>query len=117
MLKPRIRKPHMVTESNLKKKIIKIHTSITTTFADICEDPELKARIAALRTEQEVRARADQQKNRRQSGSTNTRTHSIRRNSTRDKGQISKMQIKNEALVGIQNVNRPDPPIQRIQVK
>jgi len=70
---------------------------------DICEDPELKARIAALRTEQEVRARADQQKNRRQSGSTNTRTHSIRRNSTRDKGQISKMQIKNEALVGIQN--------------
>jgi len=70
---------------------------------DICEDPELKSRIAALRTEQEVRARADQHKNRRQSGSANTRTHSIRRNSTRDKGQISKKQIKNEAIMGIQN--------------
>jgi len=72
---------------------------------DICEDLELKARIAALRTEQEVRARADQQKNRRQSGSTNTRTHSIRRNSTRDKSQISKKQIKDEALARIQNDN------------
>ncbi|KAI9559342.1 putative protein phosphatase 1 regulatory subunit 16A isoform X4 [Daphnia sinensis] len=66
---------------------------------DICEDPEMKARIAALRTEQESRARAGNQKTKRsQSTSTNTRTHSIRRNSTRDKGQISKRQIKNEAI-------------------
>lgn len=70
---------------------------------DICEDPELKTRIATLRTEQEIRARADHQKNRRpQSSSANTRTHSIRRNSTRDKGLTSKKQIKNEAIIGIQ---------------
>ena len=72
---------------------------------DICEDPELKNRIAALRTEQEIRARADHQKNRRpQSTAANTRTHSIRRNSTRDKGLTSKKQIKNEAIIGIQIV-------------
>ena len=72
---------------------------------DICEDPELKARIAALRSEQESRARAGNQKTRRsQSTSTNTRTHSIRRNSTRDKGQISKRQIKNEAIFLLQDV-------------
>lgn len=66
----------------------------------------MKSRIAALRSEQENRARADnQKKGRSQSGTTNTRTHSIRRNSTRDKGQISKKQIKNEAIFGIQNVN------------
>lgn len=65
----------------------------------------MKARIAALRTEQESRARAGSQKTRRsQSSSTNTRTHSIRRNSTRDKGQISKRQIKNEAIFVIQDV-------------
>jgi hypothetical protein len=66
----------------------------------------MKSRIAALRSEQENRARADnQKKGRSQSGTTNTRTHSIRRNSTRDKGQISKKQIKNEAIFGIQNLN------------
>lgn len=75
---------------------------------DICEDPEMKSRIAALRSEQENRARADhQKKGRSQSGTTNTRTHSIRRNSTRDKGQISKKQIKNEAIFGIQNDENP----------
>lgn len=72
---------------------------------DICEDPEMKSRIAALRTEQESRARAGNHKSRRsQSSSTNTRTHSIRRNSTRDKGQISKRQIKDEAIFVIQDV-------------
>ena len=74
---------------------------------DICEDPEMKSRLAALRSEQESRARDHHQKNRSrsQNAPTNTRSHSIRRNSTRDKGQISKKQIKNEAIFGIQNVH------------
>ena len=109
MLKPTTTKPHMVTtqfDPCIPVELAVGWNSIRCSLADICEDPELKARIAALRTEQEVRARADQQKNRRQSGSTNPRTHSIRRNSTRDKSQISKKQIKNEAIFGIQNVSR-----------
>jgi hypothetical protein len=92
----RIMKPLMVG----LKLFFRIETElIVLSFLDICEDPEMKSRIAALRSEQEIRARAGNQKTRRsQSTSTNTRTHSIRRNSTRDKGQISKRQIKNEAI-------------------
>ena len=74
-------------------------------LTDICEDPDLKLKIAALRSEQETRARADNQKNRRsQSLAMNTRTHSVRRNSTRDKTLTSKKKIKDEAIIGIQDV-------------
>lgn len=66
------------------------------TPADICEDPELRERIVALRSEQESR-RQDQRRKVRRSQSNNTRTQSVRRTSIRDKSLTSKKDAVEEA--------------------
>lgn len=64
---------------------------------DICEDPDLKARILQLKSEMESK-RAGVSSNRlRRSHSQNTRSHSIRRTSVREKAQIAKREAIEEA--------------------
>lgn len=65
---------------------------------DICEDPDLKARILQLKSEMESKRAAAVSSNRlRRSHSQNTRSHSIRRTSVREKAQIAKREAIEEA--------------------
>lgn len=63
---------------------------------DICEDPELKERIVHLRNEIETKKATHSQRLKR-SHSQNTRSHSVRRTSIREKSQISRREALEEA--------------------
>ena len=65
---------------------------------DICEDPDLKSRILQIRNEIESK-RAVSSNRLRRSHSQNTRTHSIRRTSIREKSQIAKREAIEEARI------------------
>lgn len=76
---------------------VKAETKIGETPYDICEDPELKERIQQLKNEMEIRQSAQQMTRLRRSQSQNTRSHSVRRTSLRDKSQISWKEAREEA--------------------
>ncbi|KAK9502865.1 hypothetical protein O3M35_011557 [Rhynocoris fuscipes] len=87
------------------------------TPADICEDPELRERIVELRTEQESKRLAERRRVRR-SQSNNSRAHSVRRTSIRERGLTAKRDAAQEArfrlqLVATANQTPPDivPPV------
>ncbi|XP_073968963.1 myosin phosphatase targeting subunit 75D isoform X2 [Rhodnius prolixus] len=66
------------------------------TPADICEDPELRERIIELRSEQESKRLAERRRVRR-SQSNNSRAHSVRRTSIRERGLTAKRDAAQEA--------------------
>jgi len=66
------------------------------TPADICEDPELRERIIELRTEQETKKLAEKRRVKR-TQSNNSRVHSVRRTSIRDRGLTAKRDAVQEA--------------------
>lgn len=75
---------------------------------DICEDPELKERIIQLKNEMETK-RASQQSNRlKRSHSQNTRSHSVRRTSIREKSQISRREAREEARLRHEKESQQD---------
>ena len=75
---------------------------------DICEDPELKERIIQLKNEMETK-RASQQSNRlKRSHSQNTRSHSVRRTSIREKSQISRREAREEARLRHEKESQKD---------
>ncbi|KAL1492190.1 hypothetical protein ABEB36_012673 [Hypothenemus hampei] len=80
------------------------------TPADICEDPEIKARILELRTEQESKRQQEAKRKVRRSQS-NTRTQSVRRTSLRDKGLTARRDAVEEARLRMQagTTNELDP--------
>jgi hypothetical protein len=59
---------------------------------DICEDPELKERIIQLKSELETK-KASHPNRLKRSHSQNTRSHSVRRTSIREKSQIAKREV------------------------
>ncbi|KAG1677111.1 Protein phosphatase 1 regulatory subunit 16A [Nymphon striatum] len=63
---------------------------------DICEDLELKERILQLKSEVEIKRQTQTHKLKR-SQSQNTRSHSVRRTSIREKSQISRREAREEA--------------------
>ncbi|XP_014243427.1 protein phosphatase 1 regulatory subunit 16A isoform X1 [Cimex lectularius] len=71
------------------------------TPADICEDPELRERIVELKTEQESKKMAEKRRVRR-SQSNNSRAHSVRRTSLRERGLTSKRDAVQEAKLRLQ---------------
>uniref|UniRef100_A0A224XMP0 Protein phosphatase 1 regulatory subunit 16a isoform x2 n=1 Tax=Panstrongylus lignarius TaxID=156445 RepID=A0A224XMP0_9HEMI len=74
------------------------------TPADICEDPELRERIVELRTEQESKRLAERRRVRR-SQSNNSRAHSVRRTSIRERGLTAKRDAVQEARFRMQLVS------------
>ncbi|XP_018320574.1 protein phosphatase 1 regulatory inhibitor subunit 16B isoform X2 [Agrilus planipennis] len=64
---------------------------------DICEDPELKERIRQLKTEQENKRLLENQKKRVRRSQSNTRVHSVRRTSLRDRGMTARRDAVEEA--------------------
>uniref|UniRef100_A0A023F3G5 Protein phosphatase 1 regulatory subunit 16a n=1 Tax=Triatoma infestans TaxID=30076 RepID=A0A023F3G5_TRIIF len=77
------------------------------TPADICEDPELRERIVELRTEQESKRLAERRRVRR-SQSNNSRAHSVRRTSIRERGLTAKRDAVQEARFRMQLVSGPN---------
>ncbi|CAH0546464.1 unnamed protein product [Brassicogethes aeneus] len=67
------------------------------TPSDICEDNEIKERITALRTEQDLKRQQEAKKAKVRRSQSNTRTQSVRRTSLREKGLSSKKDVVNEA--------------------
>ena len=65
---------------------------------DICEDPELKERIIQLKNELETK-KASHPNRLKRSHSQNTRSHSVRRTSIREKSQIAKREAREEARI------------------
>jgi protein phosphatase 1 regulatory subunit 16A len=65
---------------------------------DICEDPELKERIIQLKNELETKKASNPNRLKR-SHSQNTRSHSVRRVSIREKSQIAKREAREEARI------------------
>lgn len=65
---------------------------------DICEDPDLKSRILQLKSEIDAK-KAFSSTRLRRSQSTNTRSHSIRRTSIREKSRIAKREAIEEARI------------------
>jgi hypothetical protein len=65
---------------------------------DICEDPELKERIIQLKNELETK-KATHPNRLKRSHSQNTRSHSVRRVSIREKSQIAKREAREEARI------------------
>lgn len=74
---------------------------------DICEDPDLKNRILQLKSEIESK-RAISSNRLRRSQSQNTRTHSIRRTSIREKAQIAKREAIAEARIWHEKASHDD---------
>ncbi|XP_055379033.1 protein phosphatase 1 regulatory subunit 12A isoform X1 [Condylostylus longicornis] len=73
------------------------------TPSDICEDPEIRERIELLKTEQESKRLAEQQRRRvRRSQSNNTRAQSVRRTSLRDKTLTTKKDAVEETRLRLQ---------------
>ncbi|XP_008479872.1 protein phosphatase 1 regulatory subunit 12A [Diaphorina citri] len=76
------------------------------TPADICEDPELRERILALKSEQESKKMAEATRRRvKRTQSNNTRAQSVRRTSIRDKVLITKKDTLEEARLRLQAAN------------
>lgn len=76
------------------------------TPADICEDPELRDRILALKSEQESKKLAEvTRRHVKRTQSNNTRAQSVRRTSIRDKVLITKKDTREEARLRLQAVN------------
>lgn len=75
-------------------------------YLDICEDPELKERIMQLKTEQENKRQAEQQRKRVRRSQSNTRAQSVRRTSLRDKGLTARRDAAEEARLRIQAENK-----------
>ncbi|KAH7642320.1 ankyrin repeat domain containing protein 24 [Dermatophagoides farinae] len=74
---------------------------------DICEDPDLKNRILQLKTEIDAKKAINSTRLRR-SHSTNTRSHSIRRTSIREKSQIAKREAIEEARIWHEKAGESD---------
>ncbi|XP_027198545.2 protein phosphatase 1 regulatory subunit 16A-like [Dermatophagoides pteronyssinus] len=74
---------------------------------DICEDPDLKSRILQLKTEIDAKKAVNSTRLRR-SHSTNTRSHSIRRTSIREKSQIAKREAIEEARIWHEKAGESD---------
>ncbi|CAA9994592.1 unnamed protein product [Nesidiocoris tenuis] len=73
------------------------------TPADICEDAELRERIIELKTEQETKRLAEKRRVRR-TQSNNSRAHSVRRTSVRERGLTAKRDAVQEARLRLQAV-------------
>uniref|UniRef100_A0A0A9ZDJ2 Protein phosphatase 1 regulatory subunit 16A n=1 Tax=Lygus hesperus TaxID=30085 RepID=A0A0A9ZDJ2_LYGHE len=76
------------------------------TPADICEDIELRERIIELKTEQETKKLAEKRRVRR-TQSNNSRAHSVRRTSVRERGLTAKRDAVQEARFRLQAVQVP----------
>ena len=74
---------------------------------DICEDPELKERIIQLKNELETKKATNSNRLKR-SHSQNTRSHSVRRTSIREKSQIAKREAREEARIRHQKESNDD---------
>lgn len=83
-------------------------TKNSETPMDICEDPELKERIAQLKNEMETKRNSSHSNRLKRSHSSNTRTQSVRRTSIREKSQISRREAKLEAKMRSQGSNGVD---------
>lgn len=66
---------------------------------DICDNPEIRERLVQLKDEIETKHASTTSNLRRTQSRTNSRTHSVRRTSIREKAQISRREAREEALL------------------
>lgn len=73
------------------------------TVFDLCDNSELLGKLNQLKDELESKQATSTDRLRRTQSRTNSRVHSVRRTSVRDKNQISRREAREEALLRVEN--------------